>query len=524
MPNHPGGGVSGLPASVTIFACQKGRRLWLRRICLNLAASLAFASCAVGPNFKSPSAPKAAGDVYGSAGLPTTTEAAAGPEVGNTGAAQHVVYGGELPAQWWTLFHSEALDQLIRTALKQNPTLASAQAALRQAGEIFNAESGALYYPNVSGQLGAARERALLYSVTPSDFTLYNATVNVSYTLDVFGASRRQIESQAAAVDYQRFELEAAYQMLVSNVVTTAIKEASLRAQLQATQNVLDAQQKQLEVIEKQVALGAVTRSAELAQGTQVAQTKALVAPLEKSLAQTRHQLAVYVGKLPGEAGLPEFRFDSLQLPQDLPVSLPSSLVRQRPDIRANEALLHVASAQVGVATSNQYPQINLTGSFGVEQITLGGLSATPTLWNLGAGLTQPIFNGGSLSAKRRAAEAAYEQAEAQYRWTVLTAFQDVADNLRAIDADAVILKAQANAESLARETMEIIKDQYELGGVSYLALLDAERVYQQARVNLVAAQAARLTDTAALFVSLGGGWWNRPKDDTTTKEPPGGS
>ncbi|MBI3581622.1 MAG: efflux transporter outer membrane subunit [Nitrospinae bacterium] len=513
-----------MPASITISACQKHRRLLSRGIGLGLAIGLALAGCAVGPDFKSPSAPKDVGDVYGSPGQPTTTEAATGSKTGDAGAAQRVVYGSELPAQWWTLFHSDALDQLIRSALKQNPTLASARAALRQAGEIFNAESGALNYPNVGGQLGAARNHAFLYSVTASDFTLYNATVNVSYMLDVFGASRRQIESQAAVVDYQRFELEAAYQMLVSNVVTTAIREASLRAQLQALQKVLDAQQKQLEVIEKQVALGAVARSVELAQRTQVAQTKAMLAPLEKSLAQARHQLAVYVGKLPGESGLPEFRLDSLQLPQNLPVSLPSLLVRQRPDVRANEALLHAAGAQVGVAASSQYPQINLTGSIGVTQIQLGGLSASSALWNLGAGLTQPIFNGGALSAKRRAAEAAYEQAEAQYRWTVLTAFQDVADNLRAIDADAVILKAQANAESLARESLEITNNQYELGGVSYLSLLDAERGYQQARVNFVAAQAARLTDTAALFASLGGGWWNRPKDDTNTDESPGGS
>ena len=431
-------------------------------------------------------------------------------DIGKTGTAQHVVYGQELPAQWWSLFHSETLDQLIRSAFQQNPTFAAAQASLRQARENLNAETGTLKYPGVNGQLGATRERALLNSATPSDFNLYNATVNVSYTIDVFGASRRQLENLMAAVDYQQFELEAAYQMLASNVVTTAIKEASLRAQLQATQHVLDAQQKQLEIIEKQLALGAVTRSVELAQSTLVTQTKAQLAPLEKLLAQTRHQLAVYVGKLPSESGLPEFQLDQLQLPQDLPVSLPSALARQRPDVRASEALLHEASAQLGIATANQYPQINLTGSFSMEHLQLGSLGANSTLWNLGAGLTQPIFDAGALSAKRRAAEAVYEQTEAQYRWTVLTAFQNVADNLRAIDADATALKAQANAESLARESLEISKRQYQLGGINYLTLLDAERSYQQAHINLVVAQSARLTDTAALFVALGGGWWNR--------------
>jgi NodT family efflux transporter outer membrane factor (OMF) lipoprotein len=490
-----------------------------RRLSLSLAVSLALGGCVVGPDFKPPQTPKATGNVYGSAELPTTTVAVTNPGAGKTGAAQHINFGQELPAQWWTLFHSEALDQLIRSVLKENPTLASAQAALRQAQENYNAESGSLKYPNVNAQLGATRERALLTGSSPSTFNLYNASVNVSYTLDAFGASRRQLESLTAAVDYQQFELEAAYQMLVSNVVTTAIKEASLRAQWQATQAVLNAQQQQLDIIEKQLALGAVTRSMALAQRTLVAQTQALLPPLEKALAQTRHQLAAYVGKLPSESGLPEFQLDSLQLPQDLPVSLPSSLVRQRPDIRASEALLHEASAQLGVATANQYPQINLTGGFSAEHLQLGGMGANSTLWNLGAGLTQPIFNAGALSAKRRAAEAVYQQTEAQYRWTVLTAFQNVADNLRAIDADATALKAQANAESLARESWEISQHQYRLGGVNYLTLLDAERSYQQARINLVVAQSARLTDTAALFVALGGGWWNRPQNDEATAQ-----
>ena len=488
-----------------------------RNIRLTLAFCLALAGCTVGPDFKSPMAPQGVGNVYGPTELPATTQATTSSEIGNTGIAQHIVYGQELPAQWWTLFHSEALDQLIRSALQQNPTYASAQAALREAKENYNAGSGQLQFPKVTGQLGAARERAQLTSVTPSDFNLYNASVNVSYTLDVFGGSRRQLEGLMAAVDYQQFQLEAAYQMLVSNVVTTAIREAALRAQLQATQSILEAQQKQLEIIEKQFALGAITRTVVLAQRTLVAQTQTLVSPLEKSLAQTRHQLAVYVGKLPSESGLPEFQLDSLQLPQDLPVSLPSSLVRQRPDIRASEALLHEASAadrrgHRQPVSANQPDRKLQRQSPGTQ-----GVSASSTLWNLGAGLTQPIFDGGSLSAKRRAAEAAYDQAAAQYRATVLSAFQNVADNLRAIDADAATLNAEANAESLARESLEISTRQYELGSISHLALLDAQRIYQQAYINLVAAQAARLADTAALFLSLGGGWWNRTEDIAAT-------
>ncbi len=480
---------------------------------LSIAISLALGGCVVGPDFKSPAAPQLSNDRYTATALPTTT--AETKDAGHTGIAQHTNYGQALPQQWWTLFHSAQLDQLIRSALDHNPSLAAAEASLRQAQENYNAESGSLKYPTVAGQLGANRERAQLYGTTPSTFNLYNASVNVSYNLDLFGGNKRQLEGLMAGVDYERFKVEAAYQTLVANVVTTAITEAALRAQLKATREVLNSQQKQLDVINKQLVLGGVARSVQLVQSTQLAQTQALIAPLEKALELTRNQLAVYVGKLPSEAGLPEFDLNSLELPQELPVSLPSSLVSQRPDIRASEALLHQASAQVGVATANLYPQINLTGSYGASRVQAGGISASSTLWNIGAGLTQPIFNGGALTAKRRAAIAAYDQANANYRSTVLTAFQNVADSLRAIDADAVTLQAQANAESLAKESLDLTTQQYNIGAISYLTLLDAERTYQQAHINLVQAQAARFTDTAALFQALGGGWWNQsqPKE-----------
>jgi NodT family efflux transporter outer membrane factor (OMF) lipoprotein len=248
-----------------------------------------------------------------------------------------------------------------------------------------------------------------------------------------------------------------------------------------------------------------------LVQRTQVAQTRSTLPPLEKSLAQTRHQLSVYAGRLPGESGMPEFELDTLHLPSDLPLSLPSALVRQRPDIQASEALLHAASAQVGVATANLYPQITLSGSVGSAALQAGNLFGPGSgLWSIAAGLLQPIFNGGALTARRRAAIAAYDQAAAQYQATVLTAFQNVADALRALDADAASLKAQAEAESLARESLELATRQYQLGAVSYLALLDAQRSHQQSRIGLVQAQAARFADTAALFQALGGGWWNR--------------
>ncbi len=475
--------------------------------------SVALAGCAVGPNFQPPPAPQVvdAGHPYTASPMPAQTDS-----VGTTGAgvAQRLAVGQDIPALWWSAFHSPPLDDLIRSALARSPTLAAAQAALRQAQELYSAQSGALLYPSVNGQLSAARQRAPATTTGTTGgglFDLYNASVNVSYTLDVFGASQRGLENLQAAVDYQRFQVEAAYLSLTANLVTTAIQEASLRAQLQATREVLGAQEKALAVIDKQASLGAIARSTVLTQRAQVAQTRATVPPLEKALALTRHQLSVYAGRLPGEPGLPEFALDSLQLPQDLPITLASSLVRQRPDIRASEALLHAASAQIGVATANQYPQITLSGSYGSASFNAGDLfSGGTSFWSLAGGLTQPIFNAGALSAKRRAAAAAYDQAAAQYRQTVLGAFQSVANTLRALDFDAQALRTQAEAEGLARESLDLTTRQYQLGAVSYLGLLDAQRTYQQTRIGLVQAQAARHADTAALFQALGGGWWNR--------------
>jgi NodT family efflux transporter outer membrane factor (OMF) lipoprotein len=479
---------------------------------ISLVLGLILSGCALGPDFKSPDAPTAAsGDSYTPDALaPQTAEAG-----GTAGVAQRFAFGKDIPEQWWHLFHSEALDQLIRNALRQNPNMASAHAALRQAQENLNAQTGNLLYPSVNGQLGDGRQRASEASTgAPGGnvFNLVNASVSVSYTIDVFGASQRTLEGLQAAVEYHRFQVEATYLTLTSNLVTTAIKEASLRAQLRATREVLDAQKQQLAVIEKQFELGAIPRANLLTQRNQVAQTLSALPLIEKALAQTRHQLSVYAGKFPSEAGMPEFQLDSLRLPQNLPVTLPSALVRQRPDIRASEALLHEASAQVGVATANQYPQISLSGNYGSAALRAGDLFSRATgFWSLAANLAQPIFNGGALSAKRRAAIAVYDQAEAQYRATVLAAFQNVADSLRALDADAATLKAQTEVEALAVETLKLTTRQYQLGAVSHLVLLDAQRSYQQSHVSLVQAQAARYADTAALFQALGGGWWNRP-------------
>ncbi|NGZ86320.1 efflux transporter outer membrane subunit [Duganella sp. SAP-35] len=474
-----------------------------------IAAGLA--GCTLGPDFKPPPAPAVAGDRYTPTPLPPLTDAAPG----TGGAAQRFAWGEEIPAQWWSVFRSPPLDQLIRAALAQNPTMAAADAALRQAQENYNAQAGGLVYPQVNGQAGAARQKAAASApgAESSVFNLYNASVSVFYTPDVFGATRRALEGARAVVEYQRYQIEATYLALSANVVTTAIRQASLRAQLQATREVLDALGRQLGVIEKQFEYGAIPRTTVLSQRNQLAQIAATVAPLEKALAQSTHQLSVLAGRLPGEGGMPAFTLESLALPERLPVSLPSALVRQRPDIRASEALLHQASALIGVATAAQYPQFTLSGASGVASPSFGSLfDSNSSVWNLAAGLTAPIYNGGALKARRRAAEAAYDAAAAQYRATLLTAFQNVADSLRALDADAAALKSQAEAEALAAETLALAEQQYQLGGISYLVLLDAQRNYQQTHIALVQAQAARYADTAALFQALGGGWWNRER------------
>jgi NodT family efflux transporter outer membrane factor (OMF) lipoprotein len=478
-----------------------------------LGSSLLLASCAVGPDFRTPEPARPIDPA--SPYTPTPTPAMTASAASRGGAAQRFANGQDIPALWWQVFHSEPLDQLIRSSLEVSPTLASAQAALRQARESYEATAGAKLVPSVDGQLGVTRQKlSEVSSGIPggTQYTAYAASINVSYNIDAFGATRRELEGLRAAVDYQTYQVEAAYLSLTANVVTTAIQEASLRAQLQATRDVIDAEQKSLDVIQKQAQLGAIARSTVLQQQALLAQTRATLPALEKALSQTRYQLAVFAGRLPSEQGLPEFNLDSLNLPEELPVSLPSELTRQRPDVRASEALLHEASAQVGVATANLYPQINLSASYGAQSLTVGKLfSPSTTVWSLGAGLVQPIFNGGSLQAQKRAAQAAYDQAQAQYQQTVLNAFLGVANTLRALDTDADALRAQAEAESLARQSLDLVNRQYTLGAVSYLGLLDSQRTYQQTRIALVQAQATRYADTAALFQALGGGWWNRP-------------
>jgi NodT family efflux transporter outer membrane factor (OMF) lipoprotein len=477
----------------------------LRPPLLAAAVALSLAGCAAGPDFRTP--PPPAVDAYQADALPPATAAAAAP----TGDAQRFLEGADVPARWWTTFASSELDRRIEQALAHSPTIASAQAALRQAQEKTGVARGALF-PAVDAKAGATRGNANGLGVAApgrdAAFTVYNAGVDVSYTLDLFGGVRRGVEAQAALADYQAFQLQGTYLALASNVATASFREASLREQIRATEEIVEVYRKQLALVERQHEIGAKSLADVLVIRTQVATAAAELPALRQQLAQTQTQLATYLGQFPSQAQLAAVELDALTLPRDVPVSLPSTLVRQRPDIRAAEAQLHQATAAVGVATANLFPQITLQGSLGSQALHADDLFSSGTKgWSLGAGLLQPIFRGGALRAEKRAAEAGLDKAAADYRTTVLAAFQNVADALRALELDAENLKAQAEAEQSAGRTLELVRTQYKDGAASYLQVLDATRQYQQTRIGLIQARAARLADTAALYAALGGGW-----------------
>lgn len=470
--------------------------------------ALGLAGCAVGPDFHRPENPKATR--YTENPLPRETAASGG-------VAQHFSEGGDIPAQWWTLFHSKPLDSLVKQAMQGSPTLDAARATLDQAREDLAAEMG-YEFPQVDLSTTAQRQRftnaGFGGNAPPNVFNLYNASVKVSYGIDVFGGLRRQIESQKANIEYAEFQYQGAMLALTANVVTSALTEASLREQIEATRAIVASEERQLRIVENQYKLGAVSQSDLLLQRSQLAQTRATLPPLEKALSQVRHQLAVYVGKVPQDAKLPVIELSGLRLPDNLPVSLPSRLARQRPDIRAAEALLHEASAQVGVATANLYPQITLSANIGSSSNSFPNLFTSRTqIWSFSGGLLQPIFHAGELKAKKKSAVAAYDKAFAQYRSTVLQSFQNVADVLRALETDAQTLKAEREAEVSAKDSLDLARKQFDLGAVSYLVLLASERQYQQSRIGVIKARVSRMTDTAALFQSLGGGWWHNSKD-----------
>ena len=468
-----------------------------------------LSSCMVGPNFRTPSLPPV--KQFTEKKLPAKTVQSRGPG----GVSQSFLQEKDIPLLWWELYHSPILNQLVKAGFSHNPSVASASAALRQARENWRAQLGNLLLPAVDAQGSVLRQRysALQIGVPnrAETFTLYNVGANVSYTLDIFGGARRQLESLRAQIDYQQFEEIATYLTLSANIITTAISMASYQAQIEVTRELIQIQSQILHIFQDQFRLGAVSKENILAQQTLLEQTKATLPPLQKNLQQAKHALAALVGTYP-ESVMPTLILNELPLPQELPISIPSRLVRQRPDIRAAEALMHSACAQVGVATANMFPQVTLLGSEGWINTSWANLfTASNNIWSISAQVLQPLFHGGALFAQRRAAVAAFQQAAAQYQQTVLQAFQNVADVLTALKEDASTLQAQSRAEETARASLQLTLKQYRLGATNYLNLLNAQQQYQQTRINRIQTQALRYSDTAALFQALGGGWWHKP-------------
>lgn len=459
----------------------------------------------VGPDFKAPPAPAEKSYLGGTA--PGKTAAA--PVA--LGDAQNFVDGMKVAPNWWSMFGSARLDALVARTLENNQTLAAAKSTLQAVQKTYEAQRGSTLFPTASVNLGASRTstNTANFGFSPGSpllYNLYNANVAVNYNLDLFGGNRRYLESLAAQVDYQRYQLAGARLTLAANVVVTAFTQAQLAEQIDATQAMLKAEQGELDITRKRAALGALSSQDVLSLQTQVEQAEAALPPLQSKLDQTNHMLAVLAGQEPGAADIPQFTLKDFILPSNLPVVVPSELVRQRPDIQASMALLHSATAQYDVAVSTLYPQLNLSASLGSEALSGGALfGAGSSVWNVAGQLAQPLFNAG-LRAGVSAAEANLAVVGANYRETVLEALRSVADALRQLDSDARALKSEAGADIAARQLRDLVHAQYQLGAASYLQLLAADQQAEQARMGLILAQATRLSDSAALFQAMGGG------------------
>jgi NodT family efflux transporter outer membrane factor (OMF) lipoprotein len=489
----------------------------LVRVVVGLTTAALAAGCAVvGPDFAPPAAPDAKRYTREPLGAGT----AAAPV--RLGEPQKFIQDMQIPDQWWTVFHSRELSALTERAIKANPSMEQAIAALRVAEENTRAQEGK-FFPLVQGNFTAVRQK--IANSTPGSsatgdliYSLYTAQALVTYTFDVWGLNRRMVESLQAQADSQHFLVEATYLTLTSNLVLAAIQEASLREQIRITLDLIKINGTALDKIRDRENKGLVSHVDVAAQEAALAQIAATLPPLRKALAQQRNLIAALAGRYPSEEPPEQFTLAKLRLPRNLPVSLPSKLIAQRPDVRSSEELLHSAAAQVGVAIANTLPNITLSANPGYVGTQLPGLISPDNLfWSVTGSATQTLFDAGTLLHQKRAAEAAYDQAAASYRGTVITAMQNVADTLRAIQQDAHALKAAVAFEHAAKVSLDLITQQYDDGLINILLQLQAQQAWLQARLAVVLAQAARLSDTVALFQALGGGWWNRPPDSPVT-------
>lgn len=493
---------------------------------------LLVGGCAVGPDFQTPPAPHT--ETYIAGTMPKTT---AGSRTAG-GPAQQIVLNRDVPADWWRVFHSPKLNTVLERALNDNPNIEASLAALRQAQALTLAQQGH-FLPTAQASFNPSRQRASNNplgsppvvgvddagnAITKNPYNVVTSQVLVSYVLDVWGQNRRAVEALQAQADFQRFTMEATRLTVASNVALTAIQEASLRDQISATTELITINKSMVDLLRKQLQSGYANRIDSATQEAQLAQTAATLPPLQKQLGQQRDLLAVLTGKSPGDEFRETFVLNSFALPNSLPLSVPSQLVRQRPDVRAAEEQLHAASAQVGVATANLLPNVSLSANIGANALALGKvadyLSPTNRIASAALSVTQPIFDGFSLLNQKRAAEENLAQAQAQYRAVVLTALQNVADVLHALQADANALRAAGEFEKAAKTSFDLVHEQFERGYINTLLLLNSQQTYLQARLNVIQARANRLADTVALYQALGGGWWNRPEALAMSTKP----
>ena len=477
-----------------------------------------LAGCAVGPDFVRPTPPPV--DHYTQGAEPTATIPA-------DGQTQHFAKGATVSADWWRMFNSAKLDAVIHEAIAKNPTLQAAQASLRQSQDNLRAGYG-VFFPQLDAGFAASRQKSSPTSIGSSSpgsiFNLFTLSATVSYALDVFGGERRVVEGLQAQVDVQRATVLGTYLTLTGNIVNTMIAQAAYREQIKATEQIIGLQKEQVLITETRVAAGIVPYADVLSLQSQLASTQALLPPLKQKLSQTGHLLATLAGRTPAEWTPPDVDLSDFILPGELPVTLPSELVRQRPDILAAEAVLHSASSEIGVATAALLPNFTLKGSYGQNSTSMDALfKSDGNFWSIGAGVTAPLFQGGTLWFRREAALEGYQQAQATYRQTVLSAFAQVADTLRGLEHDAETLQAQSQAFKTAEEALHLIQANYQAGIVIYLQLLIANEQYHQARIGYLQAQAQRLQDTVALYLSLGGGWQDAADGipDTTANPDP---
>lgn len=489
---------------------NRSRHSWRAALVASLLAGAAAGCTTVGPNFTPPPAPNTAH--YTSPGETTQPDADDG-----AAPAQTIALGKKVTAGWWALFRSPDLDGLVKQAIAGSPSLDSAKARLSEAREGV-VEARSALYPQIgfNASIAGEKQSAAMFGLQPSAFPLpdsyelFQFGPSASYTLDLFGGARRKIEQQAALADFQGDQLDAAYLALTGDTVTQAIAVASVRAQLKAVSDILQIDQQNLELVREERKAGTVPDSDVVRAESQLATDKTLRPGLDQQLSVAKHALAVLTGRAPGDWSPPEFDLTALTLPSELPVSLPSDLVHQRPDILAAESLLHASSARIGIATAQLYPEITLSAGLSASSLNGGALfDPSGLVWSIAGGLTQPIFDGGRRKAQQRAALADFKASAADYRQTVLLSFGQVADVLQSLTHDADLLASQQRALELASESQRLQRVNYSAGGVGLLDLLDAQRQYQQALIGYVRAQAQRYQDTIQLMVAMGGGWWD---------------